>query len=45
MFDVEDGNPVKAPSRMVLYVFGFERKQLYDAFDPWGKVLTVESRR
>jgi len=45
MFDVEGGKPVKAPSRMVLYVFGFERKQLYDAFDPWGKVLTVESRR
>ena len=45
MFDVEGGKPVKAPCRMVLYVFGFERKQLYDAFDPWGKVLTVESRR
>lgn len=45
MFDVEDGKPVKAPSRMLLYVFGFERKLLYDAFDPWGKVLTVESRR
>lgn len=45
MFDVEGGKPVKAPSRMVLYVFGFDRKPLYDAFDPWGKVLTVASAR
>ena len=44
-FDVEGGKPVKAPSRMVLYVFGIDRKALYDAFDPWGKVLTVSSGR
>jgi ParB-like chromosome segregation protein Spo0J len=44
MFDVEGGNPVKAPCRMVLYVFGIEPKRLYDAFDPWGKVLTVARR-
>ncbi|MYK86885.1 MAG: hypothetical protein F4018_00175 [Acidobacteria bacterium] len=43
-FEVEDGKPVKAPSRMVLYVFGFERKELYDAFDPWGKVLIPAGR-
>ena len=45
MFDLEDGKSVKAPSRMVLYVFGFDRKVLYDPFDPWGKVLTVSSGR
>ena len=45
MFDVEGGKSVKAPSRMVLYVFGIDRKLLYDAFDPWGKVLTVASGR
>lgn len=44
-FDVEAGKSVKAPSRMVLYVFGIDRKLLYDAFDPWGKVLTVSSAR
>ena len=44
-FDVEGGKSVKAPSRMVLYVFGIDRKLLYDAFDPWGKVLTVASAR
>ena len=44
-FDVEGGKSVKAPSRMVLYVFGIDRKLLYDAFDPWGKVLTVSSGR
>ena len=44
-FDVEGGKPAKAPSRMVLYVFGVDRKELYDAFDPWGKVLTVSSGR
>lgn len=43
-FEVEDGKSVKAPSRMVLYVFGFERKELYDAFDPWGKVLITAGR-
>ena len=44
MFDIEGGKPVKAPCRMVLYVFGIEAKRLYDAFDPWGKVLTVARR-
>ena len=38
-FDVEGGKSVRAPLRMVLYVFGIDRKLLYDAFDPWGKVL------
>ncbi len=44
-FEVEDGKSVKAPSRMVLYVFGFnESKELYEAFDPWGKVLVTAGR-
>lgn len=44
-FDIEGGKSAKAPSRMMLYVFGIDRKLLYDAFDPWGKVLTVSSGR
>ena len=44
-FEVEDGKSVKAPSRMVLYVFGFdESEELYEAFDPWGKVLVTAGR-
>lgn len=43
-FEVENGKPVKAQCRMVLYVFGFDPKPLYDAFDPWGKVLLAAER-
>ena len=44
-YDVEGGGQAKAPTCMVLYVFGIDRKELYSAFDPWGKVFTVAGGR
>ena len=45
-YDVEDGGgKVKAPSRMVLYVFGIEKKELYSAFESWGKVFVTAGRQ
>ena len=43
-YAVEGGKPVKAPEPMALYLFGVDRDALYDAFDPWGKVLAVVTR-
>lgn len=44
-YDVEGGGKVKAPSRMVLYVFGIEKKELYSAFESWGKVFVTARRQ
>lgn len=44
-YDVEGAGKAKAPSRMVLYVFGIEKKELYSAFESWGKVFVTAGRQ